>query len=270
MGRELPLATKLSVHCVEFTWDINTLRVTNANHDVVTKDGLFTPLPSLEIVLGPWSGGFQEEKTTLEFEVPAAPSMLDDLTGGFVHAPVTVRVSEVTTKDEGPAHTLLYVFYGWVQKAIRNINGRSTAARLELVTIKDRLEFPLGIQANPMCAHRFGDPSCDVPGGVLSNVYTVNSIIGHKLILTGAPAEADRFYHRGFVQRKGLNIGIRFWDSGSTIELMKPPPPEWSGNTVTLFQGCDKRLETCQKWANEIRFLGLGYPMPARNPLYER
>jgi hypothetical protein len=52
--------------------------------------------------------------------------------------------------------------------------------------------------------------------------------------------------------------------------LREIPPPSWIGETITLTPGCDGNLSTCRTvWDNEARFLGLGFSMPTRNPVFE-
>ncbi len=85
----------------------------------------------------------------------------------------------------------------------------------------------------------------------------------------------------GFLVRGGLSISIRDWfwnsqaNSGTTsFVLSKYPPKHWAydplkRNEILLVPGCAKTVEACRQRNNEINFGGVGYGIPAYNPIFE-
>lgn len=85
----------------------------------------------------------------------------------------------------------------------------------------------------------------------------------------------------GYLLRGGLAISIRDWfwnataNSGTTtFVLSKFPPKHWQydplvRNEVVLVPGCSKTVAACRQRNNEINFGGLGYGIPAYNPIFE-
>ncbi len=258
---------------VEFTWNqTNTLKVTDWQTQVTHVDlGTFSPLPDMEIRVPTNTGEINEQPLEIRV-IRDGDALFQDLTTGEPHAPVTVEVYEEMW-DDTTANTPITMkhFSGRIVRAYRNFQGRSQLVKLEAVSIKSRLDVPMGLPCNPQCVWALFDNNCQVPSiFYLGTLAAVGS--GNTATVTGLAAQTGRYFERGYLERNGLRIGIREWQdtAATTFYLRQRVPADWVGQTVNVFPGCDKTIETCRsRWSNEQRFGGFGYAIPDYQPNYE-
>lgn len=81
---------------------------------------------------------------------------------------------------------------------------------------------------------------------------------------------------RGFFEKDGLRIGISDWKFNDTAGvgtnifiLNRIPPADWNGAQLVLHPGCQRTPQACADRNNSERFGGLGYGIPAYNPIME-
>lgn len=278
MATKLDAPVLYSRWLVEFTWGASSaLRVTDQEEDVA-HSGLgvtFEALPRLEIALPPNTGGLEEKPLELTV-VRSSKTLFQNLSSSEPHAPVTVKVWEELYDDPATSSTyeLLLHYHGQVSKAVRNYQNAPDLVLLEALTLKSRLDVPMGLPANPQCVWTLADGvNCTVTATPQSG--TLASVISGPLVeITGlSPPGGDAsYFQRGYVEVDGLRIGIRKWDSGSPDEfhLRRRVPASWVGGSVSVVPGCDKTIEVCRsRWSNEEQFGGFGYAIPNYQPNYE-
>lgn len=228
----------------------------------------------MKVKLGKMTGVFKEPITSITM-------LQNDFTLGLTaaepHAEVFVLVEELTQDPDETAQKLLTMFIGKVRRTVRGKGGKAQTAYAECENVKSRFEVPLGLMTGNHCPWWLGSKKgCD-PSGTSINIESlkkdglVTDIDGNNLTITGLPVSPQRYWYRGYVLFDGLPILIRDWAAGDVFQMSLPPPEGWLGQTVTVYPGCDKTIETCRGvWNNEEHFCGAGYAMPPYHPVYER
>lgn len=270
-------SSKESYKLVGFVHSGGSAFYTDWTSDVVFSGNTYVSTPDMEVSL-PENDGVLSKKEC-KVAIPLGDTFSQNISQ-LSHAPVFMTVSEVMKGvNPGPSQSTNTLFVGRVEIVRRNYRGRRDKILLTSLPPTARLqEINLGLPCIHTCIHNLGDRGCKVdltalPGRIVTAV--VASIDGRNLtIQTNATisSQADRFYHRGFVQRQGLNLGIREWRSASPLvfQLAKQAPDYWIGQTISVVVGCDKSIETCRtRFSNEENFAGAGFAMPAYNPNVE-
>lgn len=286
----LDLARKRATTFVELTSGSGPTftRYTDADQDTTFEGNVYLSRPTMEVKLAPYTGMLKESSPRITLP---SDTFIDALSEGQAHAPVTIRVVVSLESDNpgSPTDDVQELFKGLVAITTRNISGRLNQVTLKCVTWKQESDRPCGLQANPQCFWKFQGRGCvvDSPPGSLSFISavtptvpatrapTVLSISGELLTLTASPTGGpftDQIFHRGFFEFDGLSIGIREWAVGTDTQFLleRPAPDSWVGQVVTLHQGCDKTLLTCQnRYANDDFFGGFGVAIRDYNPIFE-
>lgn len=243
------------------------LRLTDWSADLTFQSLTYTSQPEMKIENLEISGIFDDR--TVELTLPlVAGGFTDRVANGAKHSPVYVTIWEKLFSTSGGSDQVLTLFSGKINRVIRNFQGRPNFVMLEFKSTKQRLDVPMGLVATHQCQWSFGGRGCGVT--VTTSTGTMTAFSGKTATITGLSGQADRFWHRGFVEKDGIRIEIRDWVNGTSFELMQEPPPEWAGASVKVYAGCDKSIETCRaRWNNEANFSGFGYAIPNYSPNYE-
>lgn len=249
---------------------------TDWSSDVDYQGNTYFSRPTMEVELPKNSGGMEEDRCVIAMQLE--DGILTSLTDGDAFAPVEVTIYERTRPAESSASsTTATTFLGELTGATRNVNGEPNKVRLIAQTDKQFMEVAMGQQCNHLCSNSLGDARCLVDMSLGVNTYfglvTSMSDRAIEISIGGTLTSAsDRYFSRGYVQYQGLRIMIRSWVSGSatTFVFVRRPPASWLGQTVLVFAGCDKSVETCrERYDNEEHFNGIGYAIPAYIPWIE-
>jgi hypothetical protein len=243
-------------------------RFTDWTEDTILGSQSYDSTPDME-VRAPEISGILNDKT-LQVALPLKVNgFTDRLSNGTPHSPIYVTLRELLRSlDGGSSEQQVVLFKGRVSRVIRNPNGRTNSVGIEAKSLKSQMDVPMGLPANHQCVWTFGGRGCFVT--VPTENGTLATITGKTVTITGLAGHADRYWHRGFVERQGLRLLIREWVNGTSFELAKEPPADWATQTVKVYAGCDKTIETCRaRWSNEINFGGFGYAIPAYHPVFE-
>lgn len=249
--------------------------VTDYEEDVTYGGDVYTSIPALGLVLPANTADLRD--TPLKMTLPAGTSaFFDRVSNGEPFAPVEIQVIEQILNVETTAEDIFVLYRGMLSRSIKNYNNDEGLIRLEFLSIKSRLDVPLGLPANTQCPWQLGDHNCQLSPALVSEVGTVATITGKVVQITGLSAhpgiENDRYWEKGFVERDGLRILIRRYLQPASVQfhLVARPPADWLTQLVTVTPGCDKTIETCRaRWNNEEHFGGFGYAIPNYQPLYE-
>lgn len=243
------------------------LKLCDLTTTLSVPQGTFLPDPRISIIFPERSGGFEEKP--LKMTIRNAHPLIQRLTNGYPFAPVKVDIYEYFYDEVGSAtDSTLHVFSGKLSKATKNADGKEDVVKMEAKSEKARLNFSLGISCNVQCSWTFGDNNCQAT--VTSMANTVDTIDGTIITVGTTPVFTAGLFKKGYIERDGIRILIRDWTSGVTFQLAKFCPPDWLGQAVTLYAGCDRFIETCiGTHNNQERFGGLGLQMTAYNPTAE-
>lgn len=240
--------------------------------DVTLGSDTFTAAPTLAVTLKEQHGGTDDDGAEVTIDAGLAP--FDNLSSGEPHARVAVKIEEADPDDAGTRREL---FYGWIRTVRVAPSGRSRLATATVEGIKSRLKVAMGVPATTTCAWRFGDARCGVDVAAQREVGTVTALEtnGERNRLTvdfgtSTPDLSNSRWRRGYLEVDGLRLMIRKSFNDGRFDLVRIPPARWLNAEVTATPGCDKTISTCRSvWDNEEHFGGLGYAMPARNPIFE-
>ena len=162
--------------------------------------------------------------------------------------------------------------YHVFQGQVSDIYPERTAVK---ITVKDALEllaqnFPRNVYQS-VCLHTVYDAGC----GVTKASFTFTGTIASSPAATTTSfktghAQAAGYFDQGVVTftsgaNSGLKRTIKAYDGagGFTFALPLPVAPA-TGDTVSVFAGCDKTLATCRaKFSNDAKFRGFPWvPTP--------
>jgi|GEM_PF-4399832 len=267
-----PLDTKSAsalATLVTFSWGLapTIVRYARWTSDVVIGGQTFTALPLLEVDYGNQNGGTEDEPAKLTMTSSAEPL---PRFRGQRFTPVSALIEECDPRDA--AATRRTTWLGRVGDVEFNVDNRPDKARVPLIGLKAQLDRPVGIPITNECQDDLGGPMCRVDLAPLRKTATVVAINKNILTITDAAvlARPALWWNDGTISVDGYEITIRHWESGSSFQMMWPPPREWLNATAVLTPGCNKLIENCRsKYNNESNFTGAGTAMSSRNPQYE-
>lgn len=279
MSTLLPVATKNVFYAVEFEYgDLLGVRTfvryaLRAGHEALFGD-VFYSCPGGDLETGTTTVSFADKPMTVILPLRSA-TFSDIVSNGDPFPETLVRVWEVTRSLISGAEESFKLVDGKVGKVTRNYKGREGLVGLQCVSVKQELATPMGIQINAQCPWTLGSEACGVDLPPKYDSATIQSIgnkqvtvnwVGPSVVLT------EEYYFRGYLKYDDLRIPIRAWDytNFTVIGTSSTPPAFWIGKTVIVVPGCDKTIDTCRtRWANEERFGGSGFKMPAYKPNFE-
>lgn len=280
MAEALDLSAKQEYLLVALTWDGGSRYYTDWTSDVPFEGNTYVSTPDMEVKLPINDGLFAAQDCRIA--VPMVDTVTDftqRVTSGLPFPRVTATVAEILrTVDGGPQTNVNRLFVGELVVGRRNYNRNRKKIVLQFLPIKAQLEtIALGLPCTHQCIHYLGSPGCgiDMTLSPRKVTVTITAIDGKEVTIASHPtveAQADYFYHRGFLQKNSLNISIREWRSHTPLKFytVRQAPDFWVGQTLTLLSGCDGSKKTCiNRYNNEEHFLGLGYAMPAYHPNFE-
>ena len=269
---------KSTHYLLEFVWgDPEALTVKRyTDFTQPQEEGVYASVPEIELDLPDNTMAF--ESSLCEIRMPLTVEPAISLTKGEPHAVVLVTIAR---RDQAPGSEVKerIVFFGWVAEATKNPGGKTAVARLVCVSLKDRLNVPLGIPALPQCGWTFGGRGCDIDldsvrektAQVPPPIVRIEELDGKRIRISGLTnTTEERYYHRGYIEVDGLRIGIREYTTGDWFDLMVRPPASWELAEPIVTPGCDGYITTCRdRWSNEDRFLGLGIDTAPAHPVLE-
>lgn len=237
-------------------------RYTDWTSNVFFQGNTYESRSEIEVKAGKRSGNLNEEHGTLVMPID---SFIDSISRGEPHSRIFSKVTQfMIDKNDAQGHV---VHLGRVMKTVRNFEGRKERVKLELSTWKDMLKVSLGLGANRQCPWTFGQNGCFLVPQKSSGILT--SISGADVVITGVASKPNRFWHKGYIALGGLQITIRNWKQGTSFTLINIPPADWLNQSVTVVEGCDKLVKTCESKDNLEHFAGFGIAMPKYNPQFE-
>lgn len=254
-----------------------TYRFCRWDDDLTVGANTFTSMPSLTYDLEAQGGSVEDEKATITFDSQVAP--MPALLSPYVHALVTATLQEVVP---GTDSTIRNIFKGTFGSITQNPEGNENIVKVEINGLKKRLEdAKVGLPALSTCLNVLGDSRCqkDISGDILTGtVVSVRTQWDNQVTLTlsGSPNMTNARWRRGYVSVNGANSVIRqVIDAGTnpaptvSLFLRDFPPDSWVGQSIELTPGCDGNLSTCRSvWDNEVHYMGIGFAMPSRNPVF--
>lgn len=256
-----------------------TFRYCRWDDNLTVESNTFTSMPSLSYDAEAQSGDVEDAKfsITMDAEADPVPALLTP----YAHAPVAAVIQEVSPGDDTSLRNLFKGTFGNVKQ---NPGGNENIVSIDILGHKKRLgETVVGLPALTTCLNTLGDFRCqkditaDILTGTVQSVRTKSD--NHiEISLTGSPNMQNARWRRGYVNVDGAKVIIRQVLSAGVnpnpvveLYLREFPPDSWVSQSVTLTPGCDGNISTCRTvWNNEEHFMGFGFAMPTRNPVFEQ
>lgn len=233
----------------------------------------FSSVPGMEVELPENNGHFSEAELRI---ILPADTFGVRATSGVPHSPIFVQVVEVTqglfTGDQNSQRT---VFNGRVVRGRANYQGRNNVVALFSTPRKSRLDISMSFPCNHHCAWTLFGNGCGLLKSSFVEVGVIDSADGQQITVTETAVtnKTGTYWRRGYVRRGGLSIMIRDWSDAdpTKMQLARRVPDDWiltPPSGIEFVPGCDKLVETCRsRYANEENFMGIGYSIPAYNPI---
>ena len=135
---------------------------------------------------------------------------------------------------------------------------------VELRSLAQALQQPLGAVTSKTCRYRLGDAGCTLALGPFTHAGTVSAVTSQQVFTASALAQAADYFVEGTVEfTSGDNDGYtqkcKVFTSGKVFTLSLPMPYAIQiGDTFSAVAGCQKRLaEDCAtKFSNVLNFGG--------------
>jgi hypothetical protein len=283
----LDLAKKKNAWLITLENNGATTRVTDWTADLTVDGNVYTASPDMELKLPPNTGSLEDRAGFVDLLIydGTAAWIPEAFNGNWAPTYLTVSQHVVPLTDDPDVSGEVATVHTWVYRALlakatKNPGGRSSVAKLVFVTEKARMGVMMGVPGNRSCSWILFGRGCGLD--VVSDTGTLASIDGSdskKVTITGHSTPAavpgatpGNTWHRGYLERDGIRVGIREWDAAAPtiFFLHRRVPAAWVGQTVTLVAGCDKSRDTCNgRFANLANFGGAGYATPNHNTVLE-
>ena len=254
------LDTTTLCQCVKFTrTDATVLAYTTAQVDVVVSGVTYLAGPGLEIGEIASAAGLAVdnlELTILPDDDGGTITRADLLTGLWNGAEFTIFETSFVDPTIG-INTLKTGTLG----EVRLDRGRFV---VELRSLAQALQQPLGAVTSKTCRYRLGDAGCTVTLGTYTHSGTVSGVTSKQVFTAAALGQAADYYVEGTVTfNTGDNAGYtqkcKGFSAGKVFTLSLPMPYAIQiGDTFDAIAGCQKRItEDCDtKFSNLVNFGG--------------
>lgn len=259
-GREGSVAAGAPVELYEFTRGSSVWRYTSADVAQVYLTNTYTT--SL-VRRGGWQRSPNAEQAgTVQFFAPWDHPIVQEFVLGSPHATMALKVF-VRHRDDAE---FLTAFIG----LITNVAVEGAEAELTARNLEGRLTRRVPrMLISRTCPFMLYDTQCNVDETAFDFSGTVSAISGHDVTVTGLGtfAGADLAYFvDGVLTKAGIPIGFIEAQAGDVVTTLERPRGLAVSDTVVVYAGCDRTMETCRtKFANASRFGG-HHAIPKYNP----
>jgi len=243
--------------------------LTNAGYPLSYEGNTYQNVEGLKVDLPAESGGLDKDEGKLEGVGINDSSFLTRLSNHYPFSKVEVTVRELdidlSTDSVSDVRTL---FTGLVYQA----TPMPLTGYMNIIFKgwKYYTDITAGLPCTEQCAWGvLGNRGCGA--SVVEEEHTVAAVSSYTLTILGSLSDTRSFlFNKGYIEKEGARIKIKYHETGNTFQLSKPAPATWVGSTITIYSGCDRQLSTCRDvYDNEERFMGLGVAMVDYNPFYE-
>jgi hypothetical protein len=192
-----------------------------------------------------------------------------------IRVPRNLSIATVLTFSQPPRECLVTVrrYHGTIGNVGIVAKGTITASELvddatveftvpSLVSEAMNSEVP-SVIVGPLCNHWLYDARCTVLKTSFQKTTTIATITSDPRIITvtSLDSAADQVYQGGYIQRDTDGEKQLIVDqTGVTLTLQEEFRALSVGNAVTVQQGCDRTISTCNtKFSNKVNHGGFPY-----------
>lgn len=258
---------KYTVALVKIVANEDELLLTDNYEPLEIGTDIYLSCPSMDFELPEATADLSENEGKIKSLKDSFP-LLFKIAAGYPYNKVAVTVTEATLDSSFAVTASNVLFDGLLYSSHRGLGTGDIDFLLR--NWKYYMDILGGVPCTEHCGVKyFGDNICKK--GVASHTAQITDITGDGITVSPAPVGVDFLYTKGYIALNGINIKVRYWESGATLQLSSEAPADWLGQTISIHAGCDRTLKTCREiHDNESNFYGLGISMADYNPQMER
>jgi hypothetical protein len=228
---------------------------------------IYLSCTSMEFDLPEQVGDFSSSEGIIKNVTDAFP-IVAQIASGYPYNNIKITVTEAVLDDSFAVLSSNVLFDGLLYTSERQV--ASGYVNFIIRNWKYYTNITGGNPCSENCSVKyFGDGICKAP--VTTSVVQITDISNDIITVSPVPAGVDFLYNKGYISFNDINIKILHWESGDKLQTKLPVPGDWLGQTITVFAGCDRSIDTCRDiHNNESNFYGLGISMIDYNPITER
>lgn len=256
-----------TVALVKIVANEDELLLTDHYTELTIDADIYLSCPSMAFDLPEQVGDFSDTEGNIKSLRDTFPTIAK-IAGGYPYNSVKITVSEATLNTSFVPTDTRVLFDGMLYTSKRGLS--SGYVDFVIKNWKYYTNITGGTVCTENCAVKsFGDKICKAL--VLNDDVQITDISENIVTVDTAPSGVNFLYNKGYLSYEGINIKVLYWESGDQIQTKIPVPDSWLGQTVKIYAGCDRSIQTCRDiHSNEANFYGLGISMVDYNPLTER
>lgn len=236
-------------------------RYTSAEDELTVSSNVYTPIA---IKRGPIAVGRQERERVLQIEISPTNEFAQKYSITTPGSKASVNIFRIQ-RDDGTL-TPQQIFAGAVKQVSFPRDGQLASIQVQTIEAATSRAIPRYTFMG-QCNHVLYDAACGVSPASHSLIGNASNVSGDQIDVAGLSGSGLDVVS-GYVETAG---GAERRDiiaqSGDTITLLFPFETDPDGTSVTVFEGCDHRIDgDCNtRFSNEINFGGFAF-VPNRNP----
>ena len=165
---------------------------------------------------------------------------------------------------ESVSDGFMWIKRGWLGDVDRDTEGRYLA---KVRGISEAAQQQTLEVTSPSCRYDFGSTRCGFDVSTVTETGTVTSVTDNAVFADSSRTEADNHFRYGLLTwTVGNNAGLQqevktYVSATDTFTLYEAMPEDIEvGDQYSVYQGCDKSLDTCvDEFSNGINFGGEPY-----------
>lgn len=208
---------------------------------------------------GGFINGGDGRKSNIELEVASSNSIVDVFRHGWLHAPMILTIYRHYYND----FDYVVIWKGRVTNCVWN-GETSTLSSESILTVFGRAglrrSYSLG------CTYPLYDSSsCKVDKDSYEHSDALDEVSGSSFTMSSVIGFGDGYFIGGMIQFED-EFRMIVNHNGNTITMLSQIDGLSDGDTVSLWPGCDRTLDTCaSKFSNHLNYGGQPF-IPSTNP----
>lgn len=205
----------------------------------------------------------QEGRHELQITLPASDEVCARYTGVVPGQLMTAEITRVHQDDPDQEGWVI-----WTGKITGTaFQKRGTVCRMRGLTSETKTQHAIPRRKfQGPCNHVLYDARCGLLAASHKYEGVVSGVSGLTVTVAGLSVKGDDWATGGYVSLSSNDQRLILDQTGNVLTLMLAFPEDATGETVTVYAGCDHSLAVCNtKFSNSVNFGGFPY-VPKRNP----